>query len=142
LIPTDDKGQQEIPLLPDGSLKLVIPIIPAGEGTPVTLKDWEAAMEVLMEEITPRESLAWFARRMENKLRQNDHKPGWEGLNDSYFLKRASQEYSELMQAVAKKKGPEEIIDECADLANFVMMLATNQRNRAVDIDSFRGRRD
>lgn len=78
--------------------------------------------------MTQRESVQWFAEKMEQKLQHNDHKPGWDSLPDSYFVKRAQDELLELAEALARGLSPEAIILECADVSNFVMMLADKKR--------------
>jgi len=71
----------------------------------------------------PRREVRWFAERMERKLQQNDHKGGWN--NDSFhaLLRRMREEVDELESAQSDQ---EKLIDECADVANFAMMIAEN----------------
>lgn len=85
-----------------------------------------------------RESVQWFAEKMEQKLQANDHKPGWNGLPDPYFVKRAQDELMELAEALARGMSSEDVIQECADVANFVMMLADKKRQH--NQITFRGR--
>ena len=73
----------------------------------------------------PRDALAWFAQRMEEALRANDHKLGWESLTPSSLIRRCEEELYELRQALADGD-PVKIVKECADAANFLMMLADN----------------
>jgi hypothetical protein len=75
-----------------------------------------------------RDSVLWFAGKMEQKLQANDHKVGWSGLPDPYFVQRAQGELQELADALASGMPVEDIILECADVANFVMMLADKKR--------------
>lgn len=85
-----------------------------------------------------RDSVLWFAERMEQKLQKNDHKPGWHGLPDPYFIQRAQGELQELAEALGSGMPAEDIILECADVANFVCMLADKKRTK--DHPSDRGR--
>jgi len=89
-----------------------------------------------------RSPLILFAKRMEDKLRENDHKTGW--LNDSMWslFKRILDEGHELSNVIMiyeamKESEPdaskiemlERIIDEAADVANFAMMVADLARH-------------
>ena len=62
---------------------------------------------------------------MELKLRENDHKGGWEGCDLAYFLLQITVETDELRKSLQDKLLPEAIL-ECADIANYAMMLASN----------------
>lgn len=68
-------------------------------------------------------TLAEFAAYMEHKLRLNDHKPNWRTCSLGYLRERLSQELAELDEALAAGD-PHLIYDECADVANFAMMIA------------------
>lgn len=84
------------------------------------------------------ESKTWphvleFALIMEAKLGQNRHKGDREGwLKDSpeALVFRMRQEVVELCGALMFDK-PDAIISECADVANFAMMVADVVRFRA-----------
>lgn len=78
-----------------------------------------------------RESVRWFAERMEEKLKANDHKGGWRNGNCTlqYLSMRLTQERKELKKAIASMD-KELIIKECADIANFAMMIADLQRDQ------------
>jgi NTP pyrophosphatase (non-canonical NTP hydrolase) len=78
-----------------------------------------------------------FAEAMELKLRQNDHKGGWKGENESWLMLRAHEELSEMFRVMEKRKvydvnlcylpstvHREMILSECADVSNFCMMIA------------------
>lgn len=64
-----------------------------------------------------------FALQMERKLRQNDHKPGWE--NDSFdeLFARMLEEAGEVLIARITGDDP---AGEIADVANFAMMIWDN----------------
>lgn len=86
----------------------------------------KATMEQLTE---PREAVEWFARRMEEQLKKNDHKGGWEDEMRSYLARRLLEETGELMELFLKGNYlRSDIINECADVANFAMMIADNYR--------------
>lgn len=87
-----------------------------------------------------RESVAWFAERMEKKLLANDGKNGWLQCDKTYLTKRLHDELREMINR-AKDIGwsnfnhmpiadrdIEELVDECADIANFAMMIADKAR--------------
>lgn len=80
----------------------------------------------------PRDCLLAFACDMEKELRENDHKDGWGDLSHAWILNRIKQEYEELRRAVETGRAPEIIISECADVANFCMMLADNIKDGKV----------
>ena len=76
---------------------------------------------------------------MEAKLRENDHKGGWEGCRFWHLFPRITHERDELLLAahplqldtIAETLTAEdacELIRECADIANFAMMIADNIR--------------
>ena len=82
--------------------------------------------------------VAVFARLMEAKLRENDHKGGWQNDGTEDLIKRLREEVCEL-EALTETSGawcssppfaalpPEErlrIAREAADVANFAMMIA------------------
>ena len=65
-----------------------------------------------------------FNKIMYDKLNtpKNLAKPSWRNLDRSFLLKRIDDEYKELQEAF-QIKTDDEIISECADVANFCMML-------------------
>ena len=76
-------------------------------------------------------AIDWFAGRMKMKLMNNLHKAHWSEADDEYLLSRLKGESVELHEELFAKSTccPEAIIDECADVANFAMMIADNLRN-------------
>lgn len=70
-----------------------------------------------------RPTVAKFATYMEHKLRLNDHKPNWRTCSLGYLRQRLDQELAELNDAL-KCGDPRAVYDECADVANFAMMIA------------------
>jgi NTP pyrophosphatase (non-canonical NTP hydrolase) len=65
-----------------------------------------------------------FAEAMERKLRDNDHKPGWQHDIPASLVERAREELDELDDAVLCGEDASFILDEAADVANFAMMIA------------------
>ena len=70
-----------------------------------------------------------FAEEMEKVLKQNDYKSGWQTCSDDYLYHHLLEETRELFVALyyykrSDKKRRRYIIKECADVANFAMMIA------------------
>lgn len=98
----------------------------------------------LLEGIQPRTSVMTLARLMEFKLRKNSHKRTnwpknefndagereWFDLMSSYLLERIKDETRELENEVRdlpySNGDPMVVALECADVANFAMMIADN----------------
>ena len=90
--------------------------------------------ELTQQEV--RTEVAWFASQMEYKLRCNDHKLHWHALDPNTLLKEVGIEVQELKEAVNQEglsvftmRDPtvdalENLIFECADVANYLMMIA------------------
>ena len=83
------------------------------------------------KKMRPRPQLAWFAERMESKLRANDHKGGWLGDDMESLLRRLDEELRELWHEYHSINRWEKFIDEAADVANFAMMVADKARRNA-----------
>jgi NTP pyrophosphatase (non-canonical NTP hydrolase) len=85
-----------------------------------------------MEEV--REPVKWFAEQMENKLKENDNKGGWDDCNLYWLVNRIKEEVSELERAINihRDLGDNrlEIIRESADISNFSMMIADIARRK------------
>lgn len=81
--------------------------------------------------LEPREPIVAFSRLMESNLRANDHKgvDGWRSMQLRWLLGRLRQEVEELDCALHAKDA-QMIETECADVANFAMMIADIVRNR------------
>ena len=91
-----------------------------------------------------RKEVQWFAKKMEEKLARNDYKSGWkgydkdgkqnwkEGCSVEWLFFKLSEEIGELSKELrallAGSKTDEFIILECADVANFAMMIADKFR--------------
>ena len=78
-----------------------------------------------MNERPIRPSVFGFARAMEAKLEQNDHKGGWSECSIEYLEYRLIEEIGEYF-AIRAKGGIESYFNvelELVDIANFAMML-------------------
>jgi len=101
------------------------------DGHEVTLPMW-AVKELLAATLDGRPEVRAFAALMEAKLRANDHKPGWKGDHPEDLLARLHEEADEIRRSWDHWRGtawPREqlapiIGRECADVANFAMMIA------------------
>ena len=70
----------------------------------------------------------YFAADMQEQLDKNSHKTGWWRMSPGQCLRRAKQEMAELTRALKKNKSKEDVVGECADVANFVMFIAHNYK--------------
>lgn len=72
--------------------------------------------------------VAYLGQRQLEKFAENRHKPHWERASCRYLLGRLRQEVNELEIAMAKGHfaPADEVISECADVANFAAMIADN----------------
>lgn len=77
-----------------------------------------------------RKALQEFAEKMEEVLKANEYKGGWDGLSIFYLWESALKEMVELRDAIIQGQDKEIIIEEACDVANFIMMLADNVRRR------------
>lgn len=70
-----------------------------------------------------------FARQMERKLRENDYKGGWEKETNEYLLSRLREETDDVENwAKCLMRSPIHLQKECADVANFAMMIYDNSK--------------
>ncbi|WAH38598.1 hypothetical protein [Alicyclobacillus dauci] len=100
--------------------------------------------------MAPREPVAWFAEHMEETLRRNDHKGGWDDCSTRWLLSRLHEELDELAESMSGRCGCREadcphvlltpwdmankdrVIQEATDVANFAMMIADKARHAAL----------
>ncbi len=84
-----------------------------------------------------RNEIMQFAEEMEIKLRENDHKGGWEHCNYSSLIEKLEQEIQEIKELFTCKECSAdtpypssylELIREAADVANYAMMIADNAK--------------
>lgn len=76
----------------------------------------------------PRPVVMAFARAMETRLRQNDHKGGWEKVMDSWLFGRLLYKVGMLARCVLNSEGDTaSTLQYAADMANYAMMIADNE---------------
>ena len=86
--------------------------------------------------LSARQSVQWFANEMEKKLRKNDWKGGWSECSFDWLWDLLNEEIDELSTALDEVIDEqnivtnEDLISECADIANFAMMIADNARKK------------
>ena len=82
--------------------------------------------------------VAWFAERMESRLRENDHKGGWEESSKGYLLNSLDDEFmeSELRAALhsLSDADTEAIVAEAIDIANFAIAVVADNARRKEDL--------
>ena len=76
-----------------------------------------------------RKEVMKFARCMERELRENDYKGGWKHDTMDSLLKRLNQESEEIQTSINRAHNYRLIVHECADVANFAMMIANVAEN-------------
>lgn len=83
-----------------------------------------------------REEVAWFVERMEEKMSKHDSDrgDGWKEKDITLLTGRVWEELQELRDIIAELEDEDEekvvsAIYECADVANFAMMVANNLRS-------------
>ena len=74
-----------------------------------------------------RPEVEWFAIQMEEALRASDHKSGWDTSDPDWLVERMSEEVIEVAEEIERYPTLHHgnIRKECADVANFAMMVAT-----------------
>jgi len=92
----------------------------------------------------PRKQVVWFAEEhMERRLCENDDKNHWSGVAPTYLVDRLGKSYSRLCVVVGELRSmnpdvvdatlfaelTQALLDKTADVANYAMMLADNERN-------------
>lgn len=71
-----------------------------------------------------------FAKAMEAKLRENDHKGGWDKIDNGELFCALRIETSSLYSEIqAIPLDEDKIKKECADVANYAMMIFDNCEN-------------
>ena len=71
------------------------------------------------------EAVDMFAELMMEKLRRNRHKAHWKHVDKTWLLGRLKDELKELEEAMEAGDSLS-LVYECADVANFAMMIANN----------------
>ena len=86
-----------------------------------------ARLKKVAEAIEVRSPVAFMSSAMEDVLKQNDHKGGWEKCSINFLMSKLDEEHDELRKAMIRKELiPEEILHEAVDIANVAMMIADN----------------
>jgi len=75
-----------------------------------------------------RKEVRWFAEKMEEVLRENDHRGGWEDMSALELFSCFLGEVYELDSALWHGDG--DVVKECCDVANYAMMIADKMRGR------------
>ncbi len=80
-----------------------------------------------------RDELTQFSQAMEKELRLNDDKDHWINFSHGHMLRRLKQEVRELDRALKAGESVERVLSECADVANFAMMVSDCYRQQVTD---------
>lgn len=103
----------------------------------VDIAAWGLGEEEHLQSYHLRPAVIEFAKSMEKKLKENDHKVHWSECSLDYLILRLGQEQIELIEAVEEfKKNPNKktrlaVIQESADCGNFSMMIADNMKSNS-----------
>lgn len=79
-------------------------------------------------------SIEWFPKIMKDELMKHLNRPGWKKVNFHFLYARLLDEVIELDSVLFTKSNElrkikkDKAIRECADVANFAMMIADNLR--------------
>lgn len=79
----------------------------------------------MSEQIKLRPEVARFAEKMEKQLQANEHKGGWKNCDVDFLWDELSKNHSVLDYALAHNN-TSTVLRRCANIANFVMMIADN----------------
>ena len=91
-----------------------------------------------------RDQVKDFATIMEEKLKENEHKGGWDNCDNTFLFNRLLQEVTELHESLndlkmsveddssddTQKVIARETMRECADVADFSMMISSNLKRK------------
>ncbi len=98
-------------------------------------KFWDECQITSDEALKPIKAITTFTKNMEKKLIQNGHKGNrnsWLHLTYKQLFDLLNNEIDELIEAIWEQKSEDHIIDECADVANFAMMIADVARENKI----------
>lgn len=70
---------------------------------------------------------------MSEKLQENVHKGGWEHDSVASLLTRLFEEAYEICESVRVGMPARSVYRECADVANFAMMIAENYERQVLE---------
>jgi len=72
-----------------------------------------------------KKQVEWFREQMLQKLQENSHKSGWKDIPLCDLLSLLRMEVLELEEELSREEiNANALIRECADVANFAMMIA------------------
>ncbi|QCT03773.1 hypothetical protein E6C60_3062 [Paenibacillus algicola] len=77
-----------------------------------------------LENQTARPQVAYFSGEMEKQLQANEDKGGWETATDQFLKNQLEKNF----RALRLCRSHEEYRRRCANIANYAMMLADNDR--------------
>jgi hypothetical protein len=72
-----------------------------------------------------RKEVNWFAHEMEKQLKANEHKPGWSHCPYEFLINELERNLHRIKHSSVAYS---EFRRRCANIANFAMMLADNDR--------------
>ena len=115
-------------MMPDPKKEKKLPAHPLNSGKSImTEKQREkyakVAQETYQKEVVKR-SIKWFAAEMRKKLMQCTDKPLWRGEKPEHLWGRMCGEIVELKEEMDRGGTKSAVVKECADVANFAMMIA------------------
>ena len=90
---------------------------------------WLDDHSVLSRQVLIDQDMATLVEIMKEKLEENSFKGTWENMDNEDLFSYLRFETVELSDAIFSEPD-EAIIRECADIANFAMMIAGNARRR------------
>lgn len=99
-----------------------------------TATEVEKLKEKVNRRMLENRAVKWFVQEMEKKLHANSHKRGWQKNSLRSLCDRVGDEHNELIgqlfewEVSGNQSCLENIIKECADIANFAMMIADNAK--------------
>ena len=75
-----------------------------------------------------KDTVKWFSGKMLHKLDQNTNKTHWRFMPQSYLLGRLDEQLGLLRRECKVGGSRTEAIAKCANIANYAMMIADNER--------------
>lgn len=86
-----------------------------------------------IQEQIDEEGLKLFLDKMRQKLRGSEHYPPWQDVSSDLLFLDLIEEIGELAKALRNEEPIENIILECADVANVAMMIANRTGMRKME---------
>lgn len=83
-----------------------------------------------------RESVELFAKQMEKRLEENDHKTGWIDCSNEFLTDSLYHNFKELI--VYLRRGDSiKAVEATTDIANYAMMIADKTKKGASDVNGY-----